>query len=301
MYDFKAPPGVIFVGASQGDAASIKVADFSSPSRHTDLIADGANIKVTDLGTLSSGTSLAAPQVAALVADMLAANPDLKPVEIEAILKASVTELDGDRDRVGSGIFNGEKALSMAGGEAAKAPLVEQVIDYFGGWDGALPGSTKDWLLTMDEIQAVANNLLRSADERAAAQQLVDNPDLFNSWERSLDGQWDEFLSVKDMILWNARENTVHSPAFSAAEVAQINFYLFDTTAAATPDGWFNRDDLSRIISDTGSTAKMKQAAKYLFENSDLFDQIDSARDGKLDGSLSFKDISQWQLAQVKS
>lgn len=291
------PEGVIFVGASEDSASPTSTALFASPNRQMDVVADGTDIKVTDLGTLSSGSSLAAPQIAALVADMLVANPELKPGEIEAILKDSATEASGGPDRVGRGLVDRERALAIARGELSQAPLVDQVTGYFDGWDGGVNGSVKDGLISMSDLQAVAKNTSLTLAERAAAQQLLDQPDLFNSWERSLNGEWDELLSVSDMILWNARQNTVNDPAFSAADVAQINFYQFDTTATPTPDGLFNRDDLSRIMTDGVSTGSMKSAAQYLFDHSDLFDQLDSAQDGKLDGNVSFRDIGYWQLA----
>ena len=291
------PEGVIFVGASEDSSIPTSPASFSSPNSQTDVIADGTNLKVSQGGALADGSSFAAPQVAALVADMLVANPELTPARIEAILKATAAPVVGAPGKVGSGLINRQNALAMAGGQPIKGTLVDQVMSYFDGWDAAAPGSGKDGLVAMADIEAVASNVSLSADERAAAQQLVDRHDLFDSWERAMNGDWDGLLSVNDMMLWDARQKGSADPAFASADVAQMNFYLFDTALVATPDGLINRDDAQRIVNDGVSTTRMKQAAQYLVEHSDLFDQLDSAQDGKLDGNVSFRDISVWQLA----
>lgn len=293
------PEGVIFVGASQDNSIPTSPAISSSPNSQTDVIADGTDVAVADGGVLAEGSSFAAPQVAALVADMLAANPELTPARIEAILKATAVSVDGVPGKVGSGLINRQNALAMAGGQPIKETLVEQVTRYFDGWDAAAPDSAKDGLVSMADIQTVANDVSLSADERAAAQQLVDSPDFFDSWERAMSGAWDGLLSVKDMLIWDAREKGPADLAFASADVAQTDFYLFDTASVAARDGLFNRDDARRIINDDVSTDRMKQAAQYLVEQSDLFDQLDAAqngKNGKLDGHVSFKDISIWQL-----
>jgi hypothetical protein len=295
------PEGVIFVGASEDSAIPTSPASSSSPNSQTDVIANGTNVQVADQGFLADGSSLAAPQVAALVADMLAANPELTPAGIEAILKATALPVVGAPGKVGSGLINRQNALAMAGGQPIKGTLVEQVVGYFDGWDAAAPGSATDGLVSMADIQAVASNVSLSADERAAAQQLVDRPDLFNSWERAINGGWDGLLSVNDMLLWDAREKGPADLDFGSADVAQANFYSFDAALVATPDGLFNRDDAQSIINDGVSTTRMKQAAQYLLDHSDLFDQLDAAQDGKLDGNVSFRDISVWQLAHANA
>lgn len=91
LFNKNSPPGVIVVGGSQDNSVQPgrNSGDFSTPNKAVDVAADATDIQ-TGHGT-PYGTSLAAPQVASLVADMRAVNPDLTPAAIEKILVDSAS------------------------------------------------------------------------------------------------------------------------------------------------------------------------------------------------------------------
>lgn len=83
-----------FFGCTDQSTAADKVACWSNSSTTTDVFAPGALVTSTRLegGTASyAGTSQASPIVAACAALLLEESPDLKPADIEAMLKHSDT------------------------------------------------------------------------------------------------------------------------------------------------------------------------------------------------------------------
>ena len=293
------PEGVIVVGASAGDTPTDNPAIFTSPMNGVDVAADGTRITVNAAGKLDDGTSFSAPQVAGLVADIRAANPNLTPAQVEAIIKQSATPIPGQEALVGAGVINTKKALELAIGR----PMDEVAISYLARWDDAGSGSVRDGLVSLDDVQAVASSTSRyySGAERAAAQYLVDHPDVFTSWESAFTGNSDGLLAKQDLSLWRNRQTRAGDPSFAAATKAQANFYQFDVSGTPTSDGLFNWDDVVRIANSATVGADAKQAAQYLAANPDLFNQLDSALDGKFDGNVGVLDISAWQAAQASA
>jgi hypothetical protein len=293
------PEGVIVVGASSGDTPTDKPALFTSPMNGVDVAADGTKITVNAAGKLDDGTSFSAPQVAGLVADIRAANPNLTPAQVESILKESATPIPGQEALVGAGVINREKALELA---IMGGPVDEVAIRYFDRWDAAESGPVRDGLVSFGDVQAVASSTSGySADERAAAQYLVDNPDIFTNWETAFSDNSDGLLAMQDLSLWRNRLTLAGDPTFAAATQVQANFYQFDTSETTTSDSLFGWDDVDRIANSATVGADAKQAAEYLAANPDLFDQLDSALDGQWDGKVSFMDITAWQAAQASA
>ncbi|MCI9518668.1 MAG: S8 family serine peptidase [Clostridia bacterium] len=106
-------PFVITVGGADG----FKAADFSARGRNAknkpDLIAQAVDLPaLTPSGgyTFVSGTSVAAPQVSAAAAALLAKYPDYTPDRIKSILKNGAYKLDGRYSEVGSGLLNASVA-----------------------------------------------------------------------------------------------------------------------------------------------------------------------------------------------
>ena len=117
--------GVVSVGAV--DASDVE-ADFSTFNRAVDLSAPGVetlSTVPTDEDPLGyerfSGTSMASPHVAGVAALVWADRPGLNVAELEAVLRASATDLGaaGRDDHYGSGRIDAEAALS----EAVPVPL----------------------------------------------------------------------------------------------------------------------------------------------------------------------------------
>jgi serine protease len=111
--------GVIGVSATNWDN---EVAKFSSFGANIDLAAPGEAIYSSFYSPYkgstfaeASGTSMAAPAVAGVVSLLLSKYPDLKPFEIEAILKMTANDL-GDKGfdiKYGAGMVDPVKALKF--------------------------------------------------------------------------------------------------------------------------------------------------------------------------------------------
>src|SRR4030095_3509096 len=104
------------------------------------------------------GTSMAAPIVSGIVAQMLEANPSLKPARIKEILIATADPLnDAPAERQGAGAVNGGRAVAAAlrvkGGLLQGIPISPHVAPHdptFYYYDPnarevALVGSFNDW------------------------------------------------------------------------------------------------------------------------------------------------------------
>ena len=101
------------------------------------------------------GTSMAAPIVAAIVAQMLEANPALTPTQVKALLTATASPLpDVPAERQGYGVVNGAPAVAAAlrlAAEQDPAPVSPQRTLTFHYFDRearqvALVGSFNHWL-----------------------------------------------------------------------------------------------------------------------------------------------------------
>ncbi|MES2689854.1 MAG: S8 family peptidase [Bacteroidota bacterium] len=120
-------PGVILVGGvapdnTYGSTHLFGETDNFARNTHVDLCAPAMNVGTTELPSHSiyigaGGTSAAAPVVAATVALMLAANPCLKPGEVEDILKSTTDPIDDGYlypGLLGTGRVNAYKAVLKA-------------------------------------------------------------------------------------------------------------------------------------------------------------------------------------------
>lgn len=109
------PPGVLVVGGAQVHPdGTLQAASYSNPHPAVDIVAKSTDVRVNAYGDRDSGTSFSAPRVGALVANMLAINPKLKPVEIEDIIRSTATKMEGDRIKVGAGFVSEKRALAAA-------------------------------------------------------------------------------------------------------------------------------------------------------------------------------------------
>ncbi|MEW6279704.1 MAG: S8 family serine peptidase [Candidatus Eremiobacterota bacterium] len=108
------------VGASddRGTATSRddRPAHFTTPDAGVEVSTNGTNVRMTVDGQQRSqnGTSFAAPQVAAVAAQMKEANPNLTDEQIEAILKQSATPVPGTEARLGEGNIQPDVAVTLA-------------------------------------------------------------------------------------------------------------------------------------------------------------------------------------------
>jgi len=139
-------PNVLTVGALNDnntvDRSDDDVAPFSSRGPTTtdglvkpDVLSPGMNItaptspgsmldthpKIPHVGKwyiTISGTSMATPVMAGIVADIIGANPNLKPAELKEIFMKTATKLENhpehDANNQGQGVVNPEKALEEA-------------------------------------------------------------------------------------------------------------------------------------------------------------------------------------------
>ncbi|WP_397540053.1 S8 family peptidase [Rummeliibacillus pycnus] len=111
--------GVISVGSINKEK---KLSDYSSYGPSTDVVAPGEDVYSTfydpqkgSTFTKLSGTSMASPVVAGTAALLLSKHPNLKPAEVEYILKKTATDLGakGFDNKYGNGLINPVAALKF--------------------------------------------------------------------------------------------------------------------------------------------------------------------------------------------
>lgn len=108
--------GVIAVGAVN---PSLELAAYSNEGDYVDVVAPGSRVLASDpFGTLSWywGTSFSTPQVSGVVALMLAANPRLRPAQVQRILQDTAVDLgDPGKDKLyGYGLVDAPAAVRAA-------------------------------------------------------------------------------------------------------------------------------------------------------------------------------------------
>ena len=108
---------VISVAASTTNDASGQTAYFSSRGGggyNPTLAADGLDVPADAQGNTASGSSFAAPTVAATVAELLKANPNLTFDQIKTILQETAQHTGAPTAELGAGILNSQAALAEA-------------------------------------------------------------------------------------------------------------------------------------------------------------------------------------------
>lgn len=111
-------PDVISVTSTDGDGA---LSSFAARRGRIDVAAPGGMIETTGVdgqARVVSGTSFAAPFVSAVVARLLAVNPDLSPDEVAALLRDTASALPDSAWELADvpfGLINVDAALKAAG------------------------------------------------------------------------------------------------------------------------------------------------------------------------------------------
>jgi subtilisin family serine protease len=134
---YAANPYVVSISATgKSDART----SWSSYGQYVDFAAPGDSIWTTARGDAYkavSGTSFSSPMTAAVAALVLAANKDLGPAEVEAILQNSADDLGapGWDPYYGFGRINASRAVELAGGSAPvdRAPPVVSIASPSAG------------------------------------------------------------------------------------------------------------------------------------------------------------------------
>ena len=102
---------------------------------------DPADPRSEDYTPAFGGTSSSTPKVAGIVALMLSANPELRPRDVKAILRATADDIDapGFDDKTGAGRVNAYKAVKAAFDWGRGGSLPAGAIVAFAGPAGSVP------------------------------------------------------------------------------------------------------------------------------------------------------------------
>lgn len=95
-----------------------------------DVVALGSNVAVAwgeDRYVASGGTSFASPLVAAVVAQMLQANPSLTPMDVRSLLRQTASRANEPDNEYGWGVVNADAAIRAAVHQAREAPPAQLV------------------------------------------------------------------------------------------------------------------------------------------------------------------------------
>jgi subtilisin family serine protease len=125
---YAANPYLLAVSATTSTDAK---ASWSNYGNYVDFAAPGVGIWTTARGgtfSAASGTSFASPTAAAVAALVMAANPQLSPANVEAVLQASADDLGtaGWDELFGHGRVNAAKAVALAVGTTASDTMAPQ-------------------------------------------------------------------------------------------------------------------------------------------------------------------------------
>lgn len=295
------PPGVVFVGASTGNDSTSPAASFTTPVGAVDVAADGTAVEVSDDGEVGDGTSFSAPQITGLVADMKAIDPDLTPAQIESILAQSATLQEGEEIRLGAGVVDPQKALDLVKQRLEEKPILETVQDNFQTFASAATGLASDeWIDTFD-LKALAADSEASEEVRSAAQYLLDHPDVFAAWEgtEEVGNKADGFLGAHELAIWSVEQQGISTPEFVAVQQLKQHFSQLDSILTEEPAGWFDKDDLYALMNDTTAAPKLRSAAEYVYNNPDLFTELDGAYSKAADGWVNYTDLARWEESQA--
>lgn len=153
---------VISVGATD---IHNRIANFSQFNPQVDLCAPGEDIYTTGLNgsyKRTSGTSFSAPITAGAGALLLAADPSLRPIEVEQILKETVIDFSqkGHDNYYGYGMIQLDKALAKVKPNIIQSYHDLEALDRDAKIDDEIvviyqnQGSVKDLMLTTNQIEA---------------------------------------------------------------------------------------------------------------------------------------------------
>ena len=110
----------IAVGAVTSDSVRAPFSSFGPTAdgrTKPDVAAQGVGVVVadeTDRYGFSNGTSFSSPLVAAVVCQILQVNPDLNPIDVRDLLRATASQSGNAADSLGWGIVNAELAIQNA-------------------------------------------------------------------------------------------------------------------------------------------------------------------------------------------
>ena len=126
----------IAVGAVTSDSLRATFSSFGPTAdgrTKPDVAAQGVNVVVaggTDGYGFSNGTSFSSPLVAAVVCQILQVNPDLNPIQVRDLLRATASQATTEDNALGWGIVNAELAIQNAlpvAAEPAPSELPEAI------------------------------------------------------------------------------------------------------------------------------------------------------------------------------
>ena len=126
----------IAVGAVTSDSLRASFSSFGPTAdgrTKPDVAAQGVNVVVaggTDGYSFLNGTSFSSPLVAAVVCQILQVNPDLNPIQVRDLLRATASQATTEDNALGWGIVNAELAIQNAlpvAAEPAPSELPEAI------------------------------------------------------------------------------------------------------------------------------------------------------------------------------
>ena len=162
-------------------------------------------------------------------------------------------------------------------------------------------GGRRDGVFGSQDLEAIANDPNASAEARAAAQQVIDDPNLYHALDVADGDDLDDKISLGDLDQMQANQGPDAQDKPAIMEVAnQLNtsFTAFDSAQNGEEDGVVSTGDLEIVANDSSRSANERELAQMLLDDPTYWDAFDVGnRDGGKDGKVSRDDMKEVRLA----
>lgn len=185
-------------------------------------------------------------------------------------------------------------------GDAAKI-LKEHVLTL-----DAAAGGRKDGKFGLADLQAVAADPNQPATLRNAAQTLLADPNKLNALDVAGGPRLDRTFSLKDLDAV-VQESEQNAGGMTLGQVAErlgrkagleqkgredwSHFDALDAAKTGARDGKISREDCRIVAADPNASPELKEVARALLDNDNLFHALDVAHADRRDGKFSLDDV----------
>lgn len=158
-------------------------------------------------------------------------------------------------------------------------------------------GGKKDGVFGSKDLERIANDPKASQELREAAQQVLDDPNLYHALDVGDGKGLDDKISLADLNQVEANEGFQSGRGKQSftdvRDELSHNFDTFDSASNGKKDGIISQDDLKKVASDESRSESERKLAQKLLDDPNYWNAFDVADGRKKDGKVSKEDLSQ--------